>query len=107
MSWQRPSITWCKSANGLRMNFGACAINSKCAWLANMLDGLLAVEGGQQTKTGELYNEIPDRIADVAFRLPAFGSILSAMRLRCSSCIFQVEKVRMGNSFTFWFASPK
>jgi phosphatidylglycerophosphate synthase len=35
--------------------------------LANMLDGLLAVEGGQQTKTGELYNEIPDRIADVAF----------------------------------------
>jgi len=35
--------------------------------LANMLDGLIAVEGGRQTKTGELYNEIPDRIADVAF----------------------------------------
>jgi phosphatidylglycerophosphate synthase len=35
--------------------------------LSNMLDGLIAVEGGRQTKTGELYNEIPDRIADVAF----------------------------------------
>src|SRR5271167_2346951 len=35
--------------------------------LANMLDGLIAVEGGRMTKSGELYNEIPDRIADVAF----------------------------------------
>jgi phosphatidylglycerophosphate synthase len=35
--------------------------------LANMLDGLIAVEGGHQTKLGELYNEIPDRIADVLF----------------------------------------
>jgi phosphatidylglycerophosphate synthase len=35
--------------------------------LANMLDGLVAVEGGRMTKTGELYNEIPDRLADVAF----------------------------------------
>jgi phosphatidylglycerophosphate synthase len=33
--------------------------------LANMLDGLIAVEGGGRTATGELYNEIPDRIADV------------------------------------------
>jgi phosphatidylglycerophosphate synthase len=33
--------------------------------LANMLDGLIAVEGGRKTATGELYNEIPDRIADV------------------------------------------
>jgi len=35
--------------------------------LANMLDGLIAVEGGRMTKTGELYNEIPDRIADALF----------------------------------------
>jgi phosphatidylglycerophosphate synthase len=35
--------------------------------LSNMLDGLIAVEGGRQTKVGELYNEIPDRIADVLF----------------------------------------
>jgi phosphatidylglycerophosphate synthase len=34
--------------------------------LANLVDGLIAVEGGRQTKTGELFNEFPDRIADVA-----------------------------------------
>jgi phosphatidylglycerophosphate synthase len=33
--------------------------------LCNMLDGLLAIEGGLKTKTGELFSEIPDRIADV------------------------------------------
>jgi phosphatidylglycerophosphate synthase len=33
--------------------------------LCNLLDGLLAVEGGLQSKTGELYNDVPDRFADV------------------------------------------
>lgn len=39
--------------------------------LCNMLDGLIAVEGGMQSKTGELYNEIPDRIADTLFLVAA------------------------------------
>jgi phosphatidylglycerophosphate synthase len=34
--------------------------------LGNLLDGLIAIEGGRHTKVGELYNEIPDRVADVA-----------------------------------------
>jgi phosphatidylglycerophosphate synthase len=33
--------------------------------LCNLLDGMLAVEEGLKTKNGELFNEIPDRIADV------------------------------------------
>jgi phosphatidylglycerophosphate synthase len=45
----------------------AAAICIQLRLLANMLDGLIAVEGGHQTKVGELYNEIPDRIADVLF----------------------------------------
>jgi phosphatidylglycerophosphate synthase len=32
--------------------------------LANMLDGLVAVEGGRGHPTGALYNELPDRIED-------------------------------------------
>ena len=33
--------------------------------LCNLLDGMLAVEQGLATRNGILYNEIPDRIADV------------------------------------------
>lgn len=38
--------------------------------LANMLDGLVAVEGGRKTPTGDLFNEVPDRIADVLILAP-------------------------------------
>jgi phosphatidylglycerophosphate synthase len=33
--------------------------------LCNLLDGMLAVEEGFKSKTGELYNDLPDRVADV------------------------------------------
>src|SRR5690625_548232 len=33
--------------------------------LLNMLDGMLAVEKGLHTPTGDLFNEVPDRIADL------------------------------------------
>lgn len=39
--------------------------------LANLMDGMVAVEGGRQTVTGELYNEIPDRLADALFLVAA------------------------------------
>ena len=32
--------------------------------LCNLLDGMVAVEGGRQTKSGEVFNDLPDRIAD-------------------------------------------
>lgn len=32
--------------------------------LCNLLDGMVAIEGGRKTKSGEIYNELPDRIAD-------------------------------------------
>jgi phosphatidylglycerophosphate synthase len=31
----------------------------------NLIDGLMAVEGGLKTPTGELYNDIPDRLSDI------------------------------------------
>ncbi|GAA5480575.1 hypothetical protein Hhel01_04103 [Haloferula helveola] len=33
--------------------------------LCNLMDGMVAIEGGHKTPTGELWNEIPDRFADV------------------------------------------
>jgi len=32
--------------------------------LCNLLDGMLAIEGGMQTRMGVLFNELPDRISD-------------------------------------------
>lgn len=39
--------------------------------LANLLDGLVAVEHGRKQATGDLWNEVPDRLADVALFLGA------------------------------------
>jgi phosphatidylglycerophosphate synthase len=32
--------------------------------LCNLLDGMVAIEGGKQSAVGALYNEFPDRVAD-------------------------------------------
>ncbi len=45
--------------------------------LCNVIDGLVAVEGNMKSPTGELYNEIPDRLSDVA-TLIGFGSALNS-----------------------------
>lgn len=43
--------------------------------LCNLVDGLMAVEGGLKTPTGEIYNDLPDRISDVAIILGfAYGA---------------------------------
>ncbi|MEM7692835.1 MAG: CDP-alcohol phosphatidyltransferase family protein [Pseudomonadota bacterium] len=45
---------------------------------ANLFDGMVAVEHGKGTATGPLYNEVPDRIADVLV-LAAMGSASGAL----------------------------
>lgn len=47
--------------------------------LANLLDGMVAVEGGRRTATGELYNEAPDRVSDVAVLIGAGYAATSNM----------------------------
>lgn len=44
--------------------------------LCNMLDGMVAIEGGKQSSVGVLYNEIPDRVADSLF-IVALGYAIS------------------------------
>jgi phosphatidylglycerophosphate synthase len=39
--------------------------------LCNLLDGMIAVEHGFKTKTGDIYNDLPDRLADVAILVGA------------------------------------
>ena len=50
---------WLIAATGIQMRL-----------LCNLMDGMLAVEGGLKSTTGELYNEIPDRIADALILVP-------------------------------------
>jgi phosphatidylglycerophosphate synthase len=56
------------------------AITIQGRLLCNLLDGMVAVEGGRATPAGQLFNEVPDRICDVLFlvavgyALPAFDS---------------------------------
>lgn len=53
-------LVWAPLDAGLLL----CAACVQLRLLCNLLDGMVAVEGGQQTPTGALYNEFPDRIAD-------------------------------------------
>jgi phosphatidylglycerophosphate synthase len=39
--------------------------------LCNLLDGMVAVEGGLGSRSGDVYNEVPDRIADPLLIIPA------------------------------------
>jgi phosphatidylglycerophosphate synthase len=49
--------------------------------LCNMLDGMVAVEGGFRTSSGEIYNELPDRFADALILAGAGYSLGSSPTL--------------------------
>ena len=51
--------------------FLAAALLVQGRLLANLLDGMVAVEHGKASATGELYNEVPDRVADAAILIGA------------------------------------
>src|SRR2546421_9553855 len=42
------------------------ALGAQLRLTANMLDGMVALASGRASRTGELYNEIPDRVSDAA-----------------------------------------
>lgn len=44
----------------------AAAVFIQLRLVCNLMDGMVAIEGGKKTATGDLFNEVPDRIADVA-----------------------------------------
>lgn len=50
------------SRNPIGMFFAAVCIQLRL--LCNLIDGMVAVEGGKKTAVGDIFNEFPDRIAD-------------------------------------------
>jgi phosphatidylglycerophosphate synthase len=53
-------------------NLLAGAVGIQLRLLCNLLDGMVAIEGGKKSRVGVLYNEVPDRVADSLF-LVALG----------------------------------
>lgn len=72
------------------------ALGIQLRLLANMIDGLVAVEGGRQSPTGPLFNELPDRIED-ALLLIAAGYAAGAPELGYGATIlaFGTAYIRM------------
>jgi phosphatidylglycerophosphate synthase len=74
----------------------ACCIQLRL--LCNMLDGLMAVEYGQKTSTGELYNELPDRLADSIFFVAAGygcqGPLGAALGYTCALLALSTAYIR-------------
>ncbi|HUR32810.1 MAG TPA: CDP-alcohol phosphatidyltransferase family protein [Vicinamibacterales bacterium] len=54
-----------------RMLFGAAALLIQARLLANLLDGMVAVGSRTASPLGELYNEVPDRVADACILIGA------------------------------------
>lgn len=54
-----------------RFLFVVCAVLVLLRGLSNMFDGMVAVEHGRASPTGLLYNEVPDRISDIALMVGA------------------------------------
>ena len=52
-----------------RVLWFAVALGCQLRLLANMLDGMVAIESRTASPVGELYNEVPDRISDAAVLL--------------------------------------
>jgi phosphatidylglycerophosphate synthase len=67
------AFAWTFSATGWldRICWFVGAVFIQLRLLANMLDGMVAVEGRRGEPTGEVWNEVPDRVSDVAILIGA------------------------------------
>jgi phosphatidylglycerophosphate synthase len=53
-------LVWWPTTSGLLL----CAICIQLRLVCNLIDGMVAMEGGKASALGKIYNEFPDRIAD-------------------------------------------
>lgn len=60
--WQTATV----DENLQRLLWGGGAILCQVRLLCNLFDGMVAIEQGVASRRGELFNEVPDRVSDVA-----------------------------------------
>jgi phosphatidylglycerophosphate synthase len=51
--------------------FILAAVGIQLRLLCNLIDGMVAVEGGRKSKSGEVFNDAPDRLADIVIFVAA------------------------------------
>jgi phosphatidylglycerophosphate synthase len=59
--WLSNSNVWCLLAS---------AVGIQLRLICNLLDGMVAIEGGLKSKTGDVFNDLPDRFADLFIIVP-------------------------------------
>jgi phosphatidylglycerophosphate synthase len=59
-------LTNCVTGVEQRLLWLGAALCVQLRLLANMLDGMVAIECGRASPVGELFNEVPDRVSDAA-----------------------------------------
>ncbi|MCC6828962.1 MAG: CDP-alcohol phosphatidyltransferase family protein [Novosphingobium sp.] len=92
---------------------GAAAVQLRL--LANLLDGLVAVEGGRHSPTGALWNEFPDRIEDslllvaagYAAGQPALGWMAALMAMATAYVRALGGGLGLGQDFSGPLAKPQ
>ncbi|HJY78815.1 MAG TPA: CDP-alcohol phosphatidyltransferase family protein [Burkholderiales bacterium] len=67
------ALGWSPNVPGLVI----CALGVQGRLICNLLDGMVAVEGGKKSPLGQIYNEFPDRVAD-SLLIVALGYAIDA-----------------------------
>jgi len=84
--------------------------------LANMLDGMVAVEGRRKSKFGPLWNEIPDRVSDsatlvglgyAAGGVPELGWAAALLAMLTAYIRAIGASNGAGEAFLGWFSKPR
>lgn len=71
----------------------AAAVFIQFRLLCNLFDGMVAIEGGFKTKTGELYNELPDRFSDAVILIGAGYAVVATEPLHALGWLAAVLSV--------------
>jgi phosphatidylglycerophosphate synthase len=110
----------CLAANHWTPAFVASALLVTAAALVglrgicNLVDGMIAIEGGQKTPSGEVFNDFPDRVSDIALFVGAgYGALEAAWAIplgwSCAVLAVLVAYTRMlggATGATQYFTGP-
>jgi len=89
------------TGSAVRILFVLAALFVQLRLLANLLDGMIAVGSRRASPVGEIYNEVPDRVADVLILVGAglaLGGIPTLGYLAALVAVFTAYVRALGNS---------